>query len=438
VDFRWQVPFDVLLTHVANVPSRIDMRRPRADLADNLWRTYSALWRHARATHSAIIDTTWEQLFVACGYEPKALAGGPTSLQRYVSLLQEAGLVLARGVTKPNGQWSHLQVQLVEPPSLLSESRRRSSAGEATFWVCSARREREDASQRAERRRQPWRRAGGRRDAHARHILSWSCKVANPPQETGYPPQGGSSQSFSHVHATRAARGCDAPPAATGAVDDQASRKERRRERRRQARIERWQSQAAAERWADAEERRRERRRQARIERWQSQAAAEHITPDDERTDDRCGTSSLPATPATAPGRCGSSATPPAGTSPSGSAAPTPTSRPAPPPSLTPTRPSSSPPRCSAPPPSAPRSGQPMRPDRPQCRHCAGTGLVETTATASRRPVRVACPECRGAGETGPLPAWSPDCQRCAGSGVVQVGTFRDKPVTMGCPQCNP
>jgi DnaJ-class molecular chaperone len=75
---------------------------------------------------------------------------------------------------------------------------------------------------------------------------------------------------------------------------------------------------------------------------------------------------------------------------------------------------------------------------RPPCRRCDGSGMVETTATASRRPVRVACPECAGAGETGPLPASDPGCDRCGGAGVVLVGMFRDKPVTIGCPQCSP
>lgn len=247
VDFRWQRPGFEVLTRCANVASRAHMQRPqlRADLAENLLRTYDALWRRARVTHRATVDTTWRQLAVACGYEddPKAFENGSTSIRRYLELLAEAGLIAYGGARTDRGAWSHLDVELVEPPALRSVARRRSSAGEATLIVCQARRRRESAAQRASRRRRPWRRAGGRADAIARRSLSWSSEVVSPLSEIDHPY--GVGRSFSDAHAEARVGDARPPVAAAGAAAVRTtSRKAERARRRRDARIARLQAEA--------------------------------------------------------------------------------------------------------------------------------------------------------------------------------------------------
>jgi hypothetical protein len=174
---------------MANLPSRADMQRPqlKADLAENVLRTYDALWRRARVTHSALIDTTWRQLAKACGYPPETrVDGSHTSTRRYLELLAEAGLVTWGGQKTSTGRWQCLHVELLEPPPLASVTGRSSSAGQAPF-ACDARRRRETPAQRAARRRQPWRRSGGRRDAVARHDLSWRLESGQSLSETSPP-----------------------------------------------------------------------------------------------------------------------------------------------------------------------------------------------------------------------------------------------------------
>jgi hypothetical protein len=228
------------------------MQRPqlKADLAENVLRTYDALWRRARVSHSALVDTTWRQLARACGYpEDTRTDRGHTSIARYLDLLAEAGLVTWGGQKTVTGRWQCLHVELVEPPPLASVTGRSSSAGEAAF-TCEARRRRETPAQRLARRRQPWRRCGGRRDAVARHSLSWSRKVGSPSSETAMSEAHGRSSRDAYARA----RGRDAShaiaepsraPALNGGDEREGSAAERRaqrRQRRRQARVARLQA----------------------------------------------------------------------------------------------------------------------------------------------------------------------------------------------------
>jgi hypothetical protein len=237
-----------VLTRVANLPSRAEMQRPqlKADLAENLLRTYDALWRRARATHSALVDTTWRQLARACGYpEDTRTDRGHRSIARYLDLLAEAGMVTWGGAKTPTGRWQCLHVELLEPPSLVSTEGRSSSAGQAAF-ACEARRRHESPRDRAARRRSPWRRCGGRRDAVARHDLSWSKNVRSPYSETACSGRRPSQAVVSDGH-TRSrqedASGAEprrAPAQWNGGDEEERDRRRQaRRERRRRARVER-------------------------------------------------------------------------------------------------------------------------------------------------------------------------------------------------------
>jgi len=128
LDVAWQRPTPELLSRLANVPSRADRKRPKLkrDLAENVDRAYQAIWRRARASGSAAIDTTWAQFAVACGYEgtlsvpddrERLAMLGAGSCRRYLQLLQEAGLLVYGGIQDANGAWERLDIVLLEPPA---------------------------------------------------------------------------------------------------------------------------------------------------------------------------------------------------------------------------------------------------------------------------------------------------------------------------------
>jgi hypothetical protein len=250
VDFRWQRPASEVLTRVANLDSRAHMKRPqpRADLAENLLRTYDALWRRARVTHNALIDTTWRQLVTACGYPADTnTANGFTSVTNYLDLLAEAGLLAWGGAKNDRGQWKCLHVELLEPPPV-QDVGRSSSAGQATLILCQARRRPEGRGQRDELRRRPWRRSGGRRDAQARHALSWSHESRESLPENAS-PYGGGRSSLDGQARTREGEAADAAPCRAPAPRDcgdengeRDRRAEARRQRRRPERVARWQA----------------------------------------------------------------------------------------------------------------------------------------------------------------------------------------------------
>ena len=113
------------------------MRPPRSDLADNLMRTYNALWRHAHARHTARFRLTHRQLIEATGYlVPDYIKDGRerklTSLVSYLTLLEEAGVVRWDGRDDLADGRSSV-VTLLEPPEPLPSAPegRRSSAGRA-------------------------------------------------------------------------------------------------------------------------------------------------------------------------------------------------------------------------------------------------------------------------------------------------------------------
>lgn len=264
---------------MAWTPTRQQLPKPepRADLAENLSRVYDALWRRARHTHRALIDTTWNQLAIAVGYPPGQRAA--TQLRRYLELFAEAGLIAFGGHRDPSGRWRYLDVELVEPPSLVS----RAPAGvaqsvEATVLVCDGRRRHETRKQRAARRRQPWRRCGGRPDTVERRTLSWRSTNVHSLTEgggrtpvRGFPPpvsdahdaRGRVGDARSSVDAPHGGAGPSAPAAPNGhqdrppptsaapptptAAGEKEQRAARRRARRAAARRRRWPERTAAD-----------------------------------------------------------------------------------------------------------------------------------------------------------------------------------------------
>jgi hypothetical protein len=216
VDFRWQRPITEVMTRIAWTPSRQKLPRPepRTDLAENLARTYDALWRRARHTHRALIDTTWDQLAVACGYPVGQRA--ETQMRRYLELLAEAGLVAFGGHQDLSGRWRYLDVELVEPPPLNGELRRSSSAGQAT--ICEGHRRHETRKQRAARRRQPWRRCGGRPETVERRTLSWRSVNVESLLEGGgpYGPSHPTPDVSAHTRVGDARQERDAPQPGAG------------------------------------------------------------------------------------------------------------------------------------------------------------------------------------------------------------------------------
>lgn len=113
LDVTSQLTAGELLERCAAVPSRekLTRRELRADLAENVTRFYDALWRHARATHSSTIYTTWDQLAVANGYEPGKRA--LHTMQRYAALLAEAGILEFGGDQDDTGAHRRLRVRLL-------------------------------------------------------------------------------------------------------------------------------------------------------------------------------------------------------------------------------------------------------------------------------------------------------------------------------------
>lgn len=206
LDPGWQMPRWALMQRLAEVPSRQTLKRPelRSDLADNVGRFYDALWRHAHATHSATIYTTWDQLATACGYE----GGSPLSaLQNYAALLEEAGIIQIGGEKDHSGAWRRLRVQLLaqEWAGQLCEST-------PPAYPCTARRRHETRKQRKDRRRQPHRRVGGRGEATKRYRFFWGREVGSPTRLgggviplAGSPPPSQPSREQTRAHATGAA-----------------------------------------------------------------------------------------------------------------------------------------------------------------------------------------------------------------------------------------
>lgn len=169
--------------------------RPRADMAENLGRFYDAVWRHARATHSGIVYTSWAQLAIACGYE--ATDRALSRLQGYAALVEEAGLMRVGGEKDHTGAWRRLRIVLLEPSGLLSGSAPVAQLDDRT-GICEARRRHETRSQRRSRRHRPWRRHGGRARPGSlpRFDFFWtvngySGEPARPAQGTTCPSPGG-------------------------------------------------------------------------------------------------------------------------------------------------------------------------------------------------------------------------------------------------------
>jgi hypothetical protein len=146
------------MTRIAALPSRQGLMSPipRPQLAENLSRTYEALWRAAIATHNAHVYTTWAQLAAMCGYEHAARS----SIANWLDLLVEAGLIEYGGDKDQTGRWLRLRITLLAPAGLLSGTAPVAQLDGATL-TCEARRRRETRSQRRSRRVKPWCRQGG-------------------------------------------------------------------------------------------------------------------------------------------------------------------------------------------------------------------------------------------------------------------------------------
>lgn len=194
-----QIAAGELLERVAEVPSREGMRPPRADYANNLRQSWSAVWRWAHGRRSGQFRITWRQLYDACGLPERDYDHPETSVRRYMAVFEEAGVLTISGRDElADGRTC--VVTLLEPPARLeSADRRRSSAGQGTS--CTAVRRRETRSQRADRRDCPYRRKGGRGRATPTHDFYWGSYVSTQGVD---PPKGGSTPTTKDVRAREA------------------------------------------------------------------------------------------------------------------------------------------------------------------------------------------------------------------------------------------
>jgi hypothetical protein len=159
-----QIATGELFTRIGLLPSRANMTRPfpRSDLREGIAKTFDKIWNHAHATHNAVIRTTWAQLLAALDYADDAQ--GYATLQRYLTLLAEAGLITFGGIKYDDGSWRCLEIMLLEPPSLASLGAAPVAQLDRAACSCRARRRPETRSEIEALRTRPWRRKTGRGD----------------------------------------------------------------------------------------------------------------------------------------------------------------------------------------------------------------------------------------------------------------------------------